>query len=84
MHLNAEPTQTVSGVQEDIEEKSEQTLSRTQMFGKYLLEREKVPADPTDKTYRMLKLNTFLTAAVLAILGSEDSYDLLMTMIWFI
>lgn len=60
-----------------------QTLTRTQKFGQWLMERE-ATTEETDRTYRMLKLNTFLTAAVLAILGGEDSYDLVMTMIWFI
>ena len=60
-----------------------QALTRTQLFGKWLMERERTTAD-SDKTYKMLKLNTFLTAAVLAILGGEDSYDLVMTLIWFL
>jgi hypothetical protein len=59
-------------------------LTRTQQFGKWLMEREATETAGVDRTYRMLKLNTFLTAAVLAILGGEDSYDLVMTMIWFI
>ena len=63
---------------------SEETLSRTQQLGKWLLEREKTEASEADKTYRMLKLNTFLTLGVLAIVGGQDNTDLLMSLVWFL
>ena len=59
--------------------------TRTEKFATWLLEREKKSSEQeVDRTYRMLKLNTFLTAAVLALLGGQDSHDLIMTFIWFI
>ena len=59
--------------------------TRTERFATWLLEREKTSKEQeVDRTYRMLKLNTFLTAAVLALLGGQDSHDLIMTFIWFI
>ena len=68
-----------------IEIPNEIPQTRTQRFATWLLEREKVAQEQEiDRTYRMLKLNTFLTAAVLAVIGGQDSYDLLMTFIWFI
>jgi hypothetical protein len=62
----------------------EEQLTRTQQLGKWLLEREKTEADEADKTYRMLKLNTFLTLGVLAIVGGQDNTDLLMSLVWFL
>jgi hypothetical protein len=68
---------------QEITEDTPQT--RTERFAKWLLERESRTKEvEVDRTYRMLKLNTFLTAAVLALLGGEDSHDLIMTFIWFI
>jgi hypothetical protein len=66
------------------EESTEIKLTRTQTLGKWLLEREKAEASEADKTYRMLKLNTFLTLGVLAIVGGQDNTDLLMSMVWFL
>jgi hypothetical protein len=70
----------------DHQETTEDTpQTRTERFAKWLLERESRTKEvEVDRTYRMLKLNTFLTAAVLALLGGEDSHDLIMTFIWFI
>jgi hypothetical protein len=48
------------------------------------MEREKTEASEADKTYRMLKLNTFLTLGVLAIVGGQDNTDLLMSLVWFV
>jgi hypothetical protein len=59
------------------------TLTRTQQLGQWLLEREK-NTEEVDKTYRMLKLNTFLTLGVLAIVGGQDNTDLLMSLVWFL
>jgi hypothetical protein len=66
------------------EESAELKLTRTQTLGKWLLEREKAEASEADKTYRMLKLNTFLTLGVLAIVGGQDNTDLLMSLVWFL
>lgn len=65
-------------------EEQEQTLTRTQQLGKWLLEREKTEASESDRTYKMLKLNTFLTLGILAIVGGQDNTDLLMSLIWFV
>ena len=62
----------------------EDRLTRSQLLGKWLLEREKTEASEADKTYRMLKLNTFLTLGVLAIVGGQDNTDLLMSLVWFL
>ena len=68
---------------QEITEDTPQT--RTEKFATWLLEREKKSSEQEiDRTYRMLKLNTFLTAAVLALLGGQDSHELIMTFIWFI
>jgi hypothetical protein len=68
---------------QEITEDTPQT--RTERFATWLLERESRTKEvEVDRTYRMLKLNTFLTAAVLALLGGQDSHDLIMTFIWFI
>lgn len=66
------------------EESAELQLTRTQQLGKWLLEREKADSTEADKTYRMLKLNTFLTLGVLAIVGGQDNTDLLMSLVWFL
>ena len=62
----------------------EDNLTRTQMLGKWLMEREKTQSSDADKTYKMLKLNTFLTLGVLAIVGGQDNTDLLMSLVWFL
>ena len=62
-----------------------ETTSRTERFAEWLLEREKAKNDvEIDRTYRMLKINTFLTLGILAILGGQDSTELVMSLIWFI
>jgi hypothetical protein len=70
--------------EEKLAREQEATLTRTQQLGKWLMEREKTEASDVDKTYRMLKLNTFLTLGVLAIVGGQDNTDLLMSLIWFV
>lgn len=63
----------------------ETPVTRTQAFAQWLLAREEAKADvEVDKTLRMLKLNTFLTLAILAVVGGSDSTDLVMSLIWFI
>ena len=71
---------------ENINTVEEETLdlTRTQQLGKWLLEREKAESSEADKTYKMLKLNTFLTLGVLAIVGGQDNTDLLMSLVWFL
>lgn len=67
----------------DPEEKP--TITRTQAFAQWLMAREEAKQDvEVDKTLRMLKLNTFLTLAILAVVGGQDSTDLVMSLIWFI
>jgi hypothetical protein len=68
-----------------IEPEDKPTVTRTQAFAEWLMRREEAKKDQeVDKHYRMLKLNTFLTLGILAILGGEDSTDLIMSLIWFI
>jgi len=60
-------------------------VTRTQAFAQWLMAREEAKQDvEVDKTLRMLKLNTFLTLAILAVVGGSDSTDLVMSLIWFI
>lgn len=60
-------------------------ITRTTRFAEWLLAKEEAKKDQDiDKTYRMLRLNTFLTVAVLALVGGQDSTDLVMSLIWFI
>ena len=64
---------------------ADEPMTRTQAFAQWLMNREEAKKDvEIDKHYRMLKLNTFLTLGILAILGGEDSTDLVMSLIWFI
>jgi hypothetical protein len=72
---------TLQPIEEDVETS---TLTRSQMLGKWLLEREKTESNQEDKTYRMLKLNTFLTLGVLAVVGGQGDTDLLMSLVWFL
>ena len=59
--------------------------TRTQKIAQWMLDREAAKADQEiDKTLRMLKLNTFLTLAILAVVGGADSSELVMSLIWFI
>ena len=61
------------------------TVTRTQAFAQWLMAREEAKQEvEVDKTLRMLKLNTFLTLAILAVVGGSDSTDLVMSLIWFI
>ena len=70
----------------DLEIQEEKTpVSRTQRFAEWLLAKEQAKEEQeVDRTYRMLRLNTFLTVAVLAVVGGQDSTDLVMSLIWFI
>ena len=67
----------------ETEQKDEQ-LTRSQILGKWLLEREKTEATSEEKLYKMLKLNTFLTLGILALVGGQDNTDLLMSLVWFL
>ena len=63
----------------------EPVQTRTQRLAQWMLDREEAKKEvEVDKNYRMLKLNTFLTLAILAVVGGQDSSDLIMTLIWFI
>jgi hypothetical protein len=72
---------TLQPTEEDVETS---TLTRSQMLGKWLLEREKAESTEADKQYRMLKLNTFLTLGILAMVGGQGDTDLLMSLVWFL
>ena len=69
---------------QDVQTTEESTLTRSLMLGKWLLEREKAESSEADKQYRMLKLNTFLTLGILAIVGGQGDTDLLMSLVWFL
>lgn len=59
--------------------------SRTTRFAEWLLSREEAKeSQEIDRSYRMLRLNTFLTLAILCVVGGQDSTDLVMSLIWFI
>ena len=59
--------------------------TRTQRFAEWLIAKDQAKQEQeVDRTYRMLRLNTFLTVAVLAVVGGQDSTDLVMSLIWFI
>lgn len=59
--------------------------TRTAKFAEWLLSREQAREEQEiDKSYRMLRLNTFLTLAILCVVGGQDSTDLVMSLIWFI
>ena len=70
---------------EEIIPEEKPAVTRTQAFAQWLMAREEAKQDvEVDKTLRMLKLNTFLTLAILAVVGGSDSTDLVMSLIWFI
>lgn len=63
----------------------EPVQTRTQRLAQWMLDREEAKQEvEVDKNYRMLKLNTFLTLAILGVVGGQDSSDLVMSLIWFI
>ena len=63
----------------------ETPATRTQRLAQWMLDREAAKQDvEVDKTYRMLKLNTFLTLAVLAVVGGQDNADLVMSLLFFL
>lgn len=69
----------------NLDNQEDKPITRTQAFAQWILAREEAKQDvEVDKHYRMLKLNTFLTLGILAILGGQDSTDLVMSLIWFI
>jgi hypothetical protein len=63
----------------------EPKVTRTERLAQWMIDREQAKKDvEIDKTYRMLKLNTFLTLAVLAVVGGQNDSDLVMSLIWFL
>ena len=67
---------------------SEQALSvnRTRKFADWLIAREeaKQAEEPVDRQIRLLKINTFLTLAILLAVGGADYNSELLSILWFI
>ena len=61
-------------------------VNRTRRFADWLIAREeaKQAEEPIDKQMRMLKINTFLTLAILLAVGGADYNSELLSILWFL
>ena len=61
-------------------------INRTKRFADWLIAREeaKQAEEPIDRQMRMLKINTFLTLAILLAVGGADYNSELLSLVWFI
>ena len=70
------------------EETEQQNLqvNRTRRFADWLIAREeaKQAEEPIDKQMRLLRINTFLTLAILVGIGGADYNTELLSILWFI
>lgn len=70
------------------EETEQQNLqvNRTRRFADWLIAREeaKQAEEPIDKQMRLLRINTFLTLAILVGIGGADYNTELLSILWFL
>ena len=61
-------------------------INRTRKFADWLIAREeaKQAEEPVDRQIRLLKINTFLTLAILLAVGGADYNSELLSILWFI
>lgn len=61
-------------------------VNRTRRFADWLIAREeaKQAEEPIDRQMRMLKINTFLTLAILLAVGGADYNSELLSILWFL
>ena len=62
------------------------SVTRTQAFANWLVARQKAKEneEPIDKQMRLLRINTFLTLAILVGVGGADYNSELLSILWFI
>lgn len=62
------------------------SVNRTRRFADWLIAREeaKQAEEPIDRQMRMLRINTFLTLAILLAVGGADYNTELLSILWFI
>jgi hypothetical protein len=62
------------------------SVNRTRRFADWLIAREeaKQAEEPIDRQMRMLKINTFLTLAILLAVGGADYNTELLSILWFL
>lgn len=62
------------------------SVNRTRRFADWLIAREeaKQAEEPIDRQMRMLRINTFLTLAILLAVGGADYNTELLSIFWFI
>ena len=62
------------------------SVTRTQAFANWLVARQKAKEneEPIDKQMRLLRINTFLTLAILVGVGGADYNTELLSILWFI
>ena len=65
---------------------TELKLNKTRRFADWLIAREeaKQAEEPIDRQMRMLKINTFLTLAILLAVGGADYNTELLSILWFL
>lgn len=72
--------------EEQIPEETNYQVNRTRRFADWLIAREeaKQAEEPIDRQMRMLKINTFLTLAILLAVGGADYNTELLSILWFL
>tara|TARA_Y100000361_G_C11155600_1_gene343871 strand:- start:1136 stop:1372 length:237 start_codon:yes stop_codon:yes gene_type:complete len=65
---------------------NDHSVNRTRKFAEWLIAREqaKQAEEPIDRQMRMLKINTFLTLAILLAVGGADYNSELLSILWFL
>jgi len=65
---------------------NDHSVNRTRKFAEWLIAREqaKQAEEPIDKQMRLLRINTFLTLAILVGIGGADYNTELLSILWFI
>lgn len=71
---------------EDVQEETNYQVNRTRRFADWLIAREeaKQNEEPIDKQMRLLRINTFLTLAILVGIGGADYNTELLSILWFL
>lgn len=65
---------------------NDHSVNRTRKFAEWLIAREqaKQAEEPIDKQMRLLRINTFLTLAILVGIGGADYNTELLSILWFL
>ena len=73
-------------IAETPENGNDHSVNRTRKFAEWLIAREqaKQAEEPIDKQMKMLRINTFLTLAILLAVGSAEYNTELLSILWFL